>query len=135
MFRQINDQEDECLEFASTQSLFCNNLLNLKMGSKRGGPRKKTKGFRNPFDLRLGSRVQRKRKGKRAKSIGIKVNYLLTKHLPIFLHDKNADQRDEAENSEATNIIASALELGLEINGGRDEAITVLKKRIEEGEI
>lgn len=103
---------------------FCHDMDKLKMGGRRGRPKKLVKSVKNPFDLNLGKKLLKggckkiHRNGVIAKKSG-----------------KVAVKKANVGLLEAERIVDLALELGLEFPKGKDESIQAMAKELEVGEI
>lgn len=105
---------------------------------KRGRPRRKAKNLRNPFDFKLSARMGKKqprgRNGMESPIGRIGSRYKAKKvdkpevQLVCLKENTNIDKETE-------NIIDAALNMGLEVIGGREEGINALSKKIVEGAV
>ncbi|KAK1401456.1 hypothetical protein POM88_001061 [Heracleum sosnowskyi] len=112
-----NDREG--MVIVSSQNTIYKNLKSLKMGIRRGRPRKHPKPFVNPIDLRLG----RKRFNGKIKYLGLFVFKFRG------LEQINEVNHDEA-HVEVTAIIDTALAVGLEVSNDRLDSIKKLETEL-----
>lgn len=113
-----------------SQSSICNNLVKINMGAKRGRQKKRGRRAVNPFDFKMSSRLGGKcllTKGKR-KAQG---NLSERLKIPFKKGDDGAMENEgEGVELEAARIVDTALDMGLAIEGGREEGIKNVARRI-----
>lgn len=119
------------IPFLGSQSTMCKVLGNLSMGNGRRRPRKKSRKVVNLFYFNLGKRCLNKHIKRKEKNGALGPIY----EKAIQRHTIGGKELLETNSNvlEAAEILDAAINTGLEVNGGRDEGIKILAKRLYEG--
>ncbi|KAK1393875.1 hypothetical protein POM88_012931 [Heracleum sosnowskyi] len=114
-----------------SQGTLCKNLRTMSMGVGRGRPRKRPKRKINPFDFKF----SKKNMFKSNKGDGFikRTGGNLLKIVEDGAQDSNIGKRKNF-TKEATDILDTAIHMGLEIPGGREQGIETLARNLEKND-
>lgn len=104
------------------------------MGAKRGRPKKKVQGKKNPFDLGLNKGKIFDKIVKKGSLKVISYGQKLNKELLTPLQSSE-DKLDDIKLKEVEQIVECAEQIGLGIQGNKEEAIRAMVVQLKQGEL
>lgn len=118
-------------EVSNSQGSLCKNFHELRMGVSRGRPKKKHRIGNNPFDFKLNSRLRGKSQNKRASKVKQRLRDFNSKVSDDVRVNSNSKQKSYVKV--ASEVIDVAINMGLDVVGGRSEGIAFLVNKLEAG--